>query len=220
MKRFRSISSRPTQASKFLTAASPDNSQDTLSPKDNDATESDKQRTRNRYLKAVQILQEIIDKRSGSWNTMNFAEVAGEPNHFNDSDFRSKLDKVLEAQEDKTDNPVAWKRCKDIVKCMFYTLSPFAKNLLTIAKDGQSVLTCCVKLIVIGTDLEPLRAALRRTFAPNYRKEPLYVTYYARLQNKRPVERRNCGKRWSTCINFWGSFKLWKTSLMTSNMSP
>ena len=101
----------------------------------------DTQRTKERYIEAIEKLQKAVNKqkRRGPWNSGEFDSIAGEPASFNDLEFRMKLDRVLEIKKSKAGDETLWKRGKSIVRCLCHTLAPFAKTFLTIAKEGATV---------------------------------------------------------------------------------
>jgi hypothetical protein len=71
--------------------------------------------------------------------SFDFPELNGEPEDFNDSLFREKMNAVMDARESVVTDRSAWARCKHAVQCAFTAFSPFAKHFLIIAKEGQAV---------------------------------------------------------------------------------
>ena len=98
------------------------------------------QRTRAKYVEAATLLGETIKMYDGPWGSFEFPELNGEPEDFDDSLFRDKLNAVMDARESVVADRSAWARCKHTVQCAFTAFSPFAKHFLLIAKEGQSVL--------------------------------------------------------------------------------
>jgi len=98
----------------------------------------DNQRTKIRYEEATKLVHKAI-KGGGKWGAFDFPELKGEPAEFNDSQFREKLDRAMEAQEKTIKDKKGWAKCRDVVQLVFEACSPFAKNFLTIAINVQSV---------------------------------------------------------------------------------
>ena len=97
---------------------------------------SDRRETRQRFIEAVAFLQQAIKwwKRDNE-SCPEFPELAGEAEAF-DLDFREKLDKVLDSRRELLKN-TKW---ADVITGLFTAFSPFAKNFLSVAIQGQSVL--------------------------------------------------------------------------------
>lgn len=98
---------------------------------------ADTQRTKTRYFEAAKLLQESIASRGNQWGSFDLPELSGEPEDFNDSVFRDKINKVLEEKNTIKDQS-ALERCKHAALRAFTVLSPFAKNFLKIVNEGQS----------------------------------------------------------------------------------
>src|SRR5271155_2176125 len=98
----------------------------------------DRERTRIRYEEAAKLLQKAI-KGGGKWGAFDFPELKREPEEFNDSQFRDKLDEAMKAQDNAIKDKEGWSKCRHIVQCVFTACSPLAKNFLTIAINVQSV---------------------------------------------------------------------------------
>jgi hypothetical protein len=103
--------------------------------------DGDRQRTNERYLKAVTLLQSAVKARQehGDFQWLDFPELIGEPEEFNDSQFREKINLAMETRKGAINDQSAWSKCKNTVECIFVALSPFAKNFLSIAQNAQSV---------------------------------------------------------------------------------
>jgi hypothetical protein len=104
-----------------------------------DATAGDRQRTRTKYLDAVQRLEETVKAYEGQWGSFDFPELKGEPENFDDSLFREKINAVIEARKNDVNDHTAWAKYRYAVQCAFTAFSPFAKHFLSIAKDAQQV---------------------------------------------------------------------------------
>ena len=108
-------------------------------PADTAANTGDGERSKARYLDAARLLEETVKAYQDKWGSFNFPELKGEPKDFDDSLFREKINAVVETRKNNIKDPSAWEKCKDVVQCAFTAFSPFAKNFLTIAKEGQAV---------------------------------------------------------------------------------
>ena len=101
--------------------------------------DGDRQRTRTKYLDAAKLLEETVKRHEGIWGSFNFPELGGEPEDFNDLLFREKINVILDNRKSEVKDQTAWQKCRHVVQCAFTAFSPFSKNFLTIAKDGQAV---------------------------------------------------------------------------------
>jgi len=110
-------------------------------PSPGDANSGDTRRTRSKYLDAAKVLEETVKACEGRWGSFDFPELKGEPEDFDDSQFREKINIVMDARKTDINDETAWAKCKHAVQCAFTAFSPFAKHFLTIAKDVQAVCT-------------------------------------------------------------------------------
>ena len=108
-----------------------------------DAKTGDRQRSRERYLAAAKLLEETLKTHEDKWGLFRFPQLNGEPEGFNDSLFREKINTVLEARRNDVKDQTAWAKCRDAVWCAFTAFSPFAKNFLTIVNQSQGVISHC-----------------------------------------------------------------------------
>jgi hypothetical protein len=100
----------------------------------------DTERTTERYQKASELLQDAV-KGHEKWGAFEFPDINGEPKGFNDSQFKEKLDAVLQSRNQAMKHLSGWEKCGHAIQCAFAAFSPFAKNFLSIATQGQSVVT-------------------------------------------------------------------------------
>ena len=98
----------------------------------------DRERTRDRYREAARLLHEAVNERD-EWKAFDFPELSGEPEAFNDAQFKDKIDKVLHSRNPAMKELSGWGKCTYAIQCAFAAFSPFAKNFLLIAKDAQAV---------------------------------------------------------------------------------
>lgn len=95
--------------------------------------------TLKRYEAARTKLNYSLKLRRKDWGTFEFPELQTISEQQDSAKLQSEIDKVMNARKDKIANPTAWIKSKGIVKQIFMALSPFAKNLLTVAQNAQSV---------------------------------------------------------------------------------
>jgi hypothetical protein len=100
---------------------------------------SDRQRVQSRYQEAATQLKEAIKIRKGPSDSFEFEELSGEPECFDDAQFKNKINAILTSRETSVTDRNKWSKFTYTVECVFTAFSPFAKNFLTIAKNAQSV---------------------------------------------------------------------------------
>lgn len=105
-----------------------------------DKDDKDRQGAQIRYKEAAKQLKKSIEIRKGSLDSFDFGDLSGEPEGFDDSQFKSKIDAILISRETSIHDRKGWSRFIYAVECVFTAFSPFAKNFLTVAKDAQSVM--------------------------------------------------------------------------------
>jgi hypothetical protein len=99
----------------------------------------DRRRTIERYQQAAKLLEDAVNGRADTWGGFDTSLLKGEPENFNDSQFRDKVNEVLDARKDEVESRSAWTKCCHTFQCAFVAFSPFAKNFLAIAKEAQAV---------------------------------------------------------------------------------
>ena len=95
------------------------------------------QQVKARYIQAAKLLQDAVAGQQGE--SFVFPNMNGEMENFNDEEFRDKLNIAIEGYKTSMRNPKTLEKCRHAVQCVFTALSPFAKNFLSIARDGQAV---------------------------------------------------------------------------------
>ena len=73
------------------------------------------------------------------WKTFQFSEVEQLSEKEDAVKLQAEINKVLEARKSSLQNRTNWSKCKGVVELVFTTLSPFAKNILGVAANIQSV---------------------------------------------------------------------------------
>jgi hypothetical protein len=99
---------------------------------------SDNERTRERYLKAVSLLDDALKGRNEKWGNFEIPKLEGELDNVNPAEFRRKLDGLCQLYSQKR-NRNALGQCAHVVECCFTALRPFAKNVLSIVKESAQV---------------------------------------------------------------------------------
>lgn len=67
-----------------------------------------------------------------SWTQWELEDV-------DDSQFKIRLDSLLEANKNMVKDRTTWTKCGHTIECFFTAFSPFAKSFLMIAKEGSAV---------------------------------------------------------------------------------
>jgi|SRR5579862_2362723 len=104
-----------------------------------DAKTGDRQRTRTRYFESAKLLEDAVKANEDKWGSFEFPELKGEPADFDDSQFREKINTVIDARRNDINDQKAWAKCRNAIQCAFTAFSPFAKNFLTITINVQAV---------------------------------------------------------------------------------
>src|SRR5271170_2486587 len=60
----------------------------------------DQERTLERYREATKLLEDTVKGCSKEWGVFDFPELKGEPESFDDSDFKNKIDTVQRNSRD------------------------------------------------------------------------------------------------------------------------
>ena len=138
--RFRRLASKLKGREIPSPATSPTSSQDNQASQAVNNDYNDRQLALNRYRKAVDQLKEAIKIRKGSWGSSDFEELIDEPEGFDDSQFKNKINTILISRETSIKDRKGWSKFTNAVECVFTALSPLAKNFLMATKDAQSVM--------------------------------------------------------------------------------
>jgi hypothetical protein len=102
---------------------------------------NDRQRAQRRYEEAANYLKEAMKLHKGpGTSSVDFEELSGETEHFDDAQFRNKINAMLVSRETSIKDRNGWAKFTNAIECVFTAFSPFAKNFLTVAKNAQSVI--------------------------------------------------------------------------------
>jgi hypothetical protein len=99
----------------------------------------DRERTKARYEKAANSLKKSFSLSGGNWEPFDLPEFSDIANNAL-LQVEEAVETMLTAREKSIKNLEFWSKKKRIVKRIFIMVSPFAKNILQIAKEGSSVL--------------------------------------------------------------------------------
>jgi hypothetical protein len=101
----------------------------------------DTKRTFNRYEKAKQQMKESLNFARNEWDSFGFPQLDALSEQEGLSALLSEIDNVLvnRGQKGSVVNSTKWSKCKKVIANTFKATSPFAMNLLTIAKDGAQI---------------------------------------------------------------------------------
>jgi hypothetical protein len=100
---------------------------------------NDRQRVQSRYKEAAIQLKDAIKIRKGPWGSFDFEELSGEPEGFDDAQFKNKINAALISRETSIKDRNGWSKFTDAIERVFTAFSPFAKNFLTVAKNADAV---------------------------------------------------------------------------------
>jgi hypothetical protein len=100
---------------------------------------TDRQRARAKYLDAAKLLEETMKAYEGQWGSFDFSDLKGEPEDFDDSLFKAKINTIMDVRKNQVSDQSAWAKCRHAVQCAFVAFSPFAKHFLTIVNEDQAV---------------------------------------------------------------------------------
>jgi hypothetical protein len=139
--KFRRLASRSRRADTPLPTTSPQGNQSLQSSPAANNEYNDGQLAQNRYKEAASRLKEVIkDRKKGPWDSFDLEEFSCEPEGFDDSQFKNKINAVLISREKSIKDRNGWAKFTYAVECVFTAFSPFAKNFLTVAANAQSVI--------------------------------------------------------------------------------
>jgi hypothetical protein len=122
---------------------------------------SDKARTRERYIKAVSLLEDALKDRTDKWGNFEIPKLRGELENVNASEFKGKMEALCQLYSQKRDRN-ALEQCAHVIECCFTAFRPFAKNFLSIAKEAAQVRVQLELLTLLDIDIKSLRTAFRR----------------------------------------------------------
>jgi hypothetical protein len=124
---------------------------------------SDKARTRERYFKAVSLLENALKGRNDKWGDFEIPKLKGELENVNPSEFKGKMEALCQLYSQKRDRD-ALEECAHVIECCFTAFRPFAKNFLSIARDGAQVIRVRLEPLTLldDNDTKSLRIAFWR----------------------------------------------------------
>ena len=165
---------------------------------------ADRQRTKARYTEAAKLLEEVVKGRESQWGKFEFPELTGEPEDFNVSLFKDNINSILEKRRGAVKDDTAWGKCEHAIQCVFTAFSPFAKNFLGIAKEGQAVLSFSVSLIEIDSGTESVWTHLWRPSSIDNCISLIFFSWLLtihRSRRKKSEDGQTSGGIWIICVN-------------------
>ena len=94
--------------------------------------------TTRRYECAKDMLKAALKTARKEWGSFEFPELHAIPEH-NVAMLQEEIEKTFNARKEAKDNPTKWSTCKGIVEDVYKAMSPFAKILLSVTKEGAAV---------------------------------------------------------------------------------
>jgi hypothetical protein len=99
----------------------------------------DRVRTEMRYKEAVQQLEAALKLCRPNWETFQILDLTDVTDNDPIPQLQEDLNKTFDVRRSSIKNQQAWSKCKNAMSRIFTAMSPFAKSLLRIARDGQQV---------------------------------------------------------------------------------
>lgn len=112
----------------------------------------DRERSESRYKSAAEQLVKSLSLRRANWEAFEIPKFSTISEHDTIPQLREHIQKTLEARKNTVKNKDFWSKGKNIIERTFTAMSPFAKNFLMIAKEGQQVSTYTFISFNIGID--------------------------------------------------------------------
>lgn len=103
-------------------------------------TMSFKERARERHLKAMSLLEDVLKGRNENWGNFEIPKLEGEMDDLNPTEFKNKLEALCQAYCQKRNSEGLAQQCAHVVERCFKGFIPFAKTVLSIAKPAYQVL--------------------------------------------------------------------------------
>jgi len=102
---------------------------------------SDQERTRERYLKAMSLLEDALKGHNEKGGNFEIPKLEGELENVNSRELKEMLESLCQSYDQKRSRNGLGK-CAHAIECFFTAFAPFAKNFLSIAKEGAQVISC------------------------------------------------------------------------------
>jgi hypothetical protein len=100
----------------------------------------DRTRTEKRYKNAAKELAASLDLRRANWESFEVPKFGNISEDDPIPQLREQIQVTLEARKNTVNDKGVWSSAKNAIEKTFTAISPFAKNFLKIAKEGQSVI--------------------------------------------------------------------------------
>ena len=99
----------------------------------------DRERTEKWYNKAVKGLEEALKLHRDNWEFFELPDFSDISEDDPLPQLRQEIKKILDVRESSIKDRSFWSKGKHAMERAFISMSPFAKNVLSIAKGGSSV---------------------------------------------------------------------------------
>jgi hypothetical protein len=121
-------------------------------------TSGDRNRTERRYREAVKDLEDSLKSCQKSWRLIETSTLNAQVSSKNSLPaLQASLESILETHSNPESNLSSVSKCNKAIKEIFKKISPFAKNFLQIAREGQQVFNLfCLVLSLLDSDFQSL----------------------------------------------------------------
>jgi hypothetical protein len=177
----------PAASSNALSTATPDSGDTAISPRCPDSNKGelpessearqddqsvpqtdsfgDRRRTEIRYKEAAKELTESLKLRRTNWESFEVPKFTDISEDDLIPQLRRQINTIWVTRKDTFKDRNLWSKGKNIMERAFIAMSPFAKNFLRIAKQGQAVCRLLIANVNIWIDIcfESVQFALRRS---------------------------------------------------------
>jgi hypothetical protein len=107
----------------------------------------DREKTEKRYREAVEQLNKSVKLPRKNWEVFDipdFKNLADVNNPI--PQLQEDIKKTLDAKKEAFNDPSFWSKSKRLTETIFTAITPFAKNVLLVAKEGSNVFPVAKKL--------------------------------------------------------------------------
>ena len=112
-------------------------------PVDRTDLSGDREKTEIRYREAMEQLKKSVKLPRKNWETFDipdFKNLADVNNPI--PQLQEDIKKTLDAKKKAFKDPSFWSKSKRVTETIFTAITPFAKNVLHVAKEGSNVPSC------------------------------------------------------------------------------
>jgi hypothetical protein len=124
-------------------------------PADRTDLSGDRETTEKRYREAVEQLKKSVKLPRKNWEAFDIPDFKNLCDVNNPiPQLQEDIKKTLDAKKEAFNDPSFWSKSKRVTETIFTAITPFAKNVLLVAKEGSNVFPVAKKLC---TDLVDCR---------------------------------------------------------------